>query len=530
MYRVDFRFAEGTLTSGWTYLIVGIYALILIALAVYGINFFYLTLRAPRARRKLVEQPLPDQLPIVTVQLPIYNEQLVAERVIDAAARLDWPRDRLEIQVLDDSTDVTCEIAAHAVARWQTAGVNIKHIHRAQRDGYKAGALSAGLAQARGEFMAIFDADFVPAPDFLRRTIGMFRDPAIGFVQARWDHLNRDTSLLTYLQALSLDGHFMIEQAARVGSGLVMNFNGTAGVWRCAAIVDAGDWSAGSLNEDMDLSYRAALRGWKPAYLPEVTVPCELVPSIIAYRRQQARWAQGSLRCARHLLPQIMRSRLSIAAKLEALLHLTGYSIQVLMLLISVIYPLLMMTHIPDGWRTALFWFGLGLTPMALAPALLIWAAQRSLRPDRSSAVREIGGLIALSTLWAGLVLNSTRALWRGLQSQPVVFERTPKSGLTAGRTKRRSIDRLPGDRLIFVEFALAIFNGYSAMLAWQAHNIGIFISAAIFAIGLTTVAGAVVWEMRGQWRPDRYAAREPARSLPEPVLSVASFDRPGNS
>ncbi len=493
--------------------VVGVYTLALVALAVYSTNYLYLTAVASRVNRGKADPPLPASLPIITVQLPIYNERFVAERIVDAAACLDWPRDRLEIQVLDDSTDATCEVAAQAVRRWQASGVNIHYIHRAHRQGYKAGALAAGLDQAMGSLIAVFDADFVPPPDFLRRTVGAFTDPQVGFVQARWDHLNRDTSLLTHLQSLSIDAHFIVEQLARSGKGYIMNFNGTAGVWRRAAIRDVGGWNIGSLTEDLDLSYRAELCGWKPMYLPDVTVPCELVASFSAYRKQQTRWAQGSIECARRLLPEIHRSRLPWPAKLQATLHLTGYLIQTLMLAASAIYPFLLLMPMARSWHVALFCIGILLTPATLAPTVLFIAAQRRLRPGQWR--REIPAILALSVLGAGMTLNSTRALWKGLRAQPAIFERTPKWGLVTGQPDRkRTLYRVAGDWLVVPEIALAGLNLGSAVIAWYIRNPGIFANASLLAIGLAVVAGSTIWEMRLQrWGQAREATSAISRT-----------------
>ena len=269
---------------------VTVYILTLSALGLYGLNFLYLTAIAGKNRRYLPKYFLDVPLPKVTVQLPIFNEYNVVERIINAAARLDWPSDLFEIQVLDDSTDATCDLARQAVAYWHARGVHIQHIHRKNREGYKSGALANGLLTSTGEFIAIFDADFIPEPDFLYKTIGAFSNPDVGCVQARWTHINGDSSLLTCLQRLGIDGHFMIEQFARAYAGFVMNFNGTGGVWSRTAIEDVGGWNFKSITEDLDLSYRSALKGWKMVYLPNVPVPSELVPSLLAYRRQQRRW------------------------------------------------------------------------------------------------------------------------------------------------------------------------------------------------------------------------------------------------
>ena len=288
-------------------LVLAIYYLVLGTLAVYGVHRLALVALYYRTRRRSNPSEIqPAHWPLVTVQLPIYNERYVVARLIDAVCALDYPPDRLEIQVLDDSTDETQQIAAARVARYRALGFDIHHLHRLDRNGFKAGALEAGFARARGELLAVFDADFVPQTDFLRRTVFHFADPRCGMVQARWDHINRGYSWLTRIQAIFLDGHFLIEHAARNRSGRFFNFNGTAGVWRRQAILDAGGWQHDTLTEDLDLSYRAQMAGWKFLFLPEVTVPAELPVDINAFKRQQYRWAKGSVQTARKLLRRIL--------------------------------------------------------------------------------------------------------------------------------------------------------------------------------------------------------------------------------
>ncbi|HET7787751.1 MAG TPA: cellulose synthase family protein, partial [Myxococcales bacterium] len=283
-------------------LFLATYFLVLVILSIYGSHRYVMAylyykykgnLPAPKARFETV--------PRVTIQLPVFNEMYVVERLIDAVARIEYPRDRLDIQVLDDSTDETQGIARAHVERLQREGVDIAYLHRDHRDGYKAGALQEGLKTARGELVAVFDADFVPAPDFLLRSVHFFTDEKIGMVQVRWDHLNRDCSHLTQAQAIFLDGHFVIEHTARNRSGRFFNFNGTAGVWRRAAIESAGGWQHDTLTEDLDLSYRAQLAGWRFVYLPHVVSPAEVPVEMNAFKSQQHRWAKGSIQTARKL-------------------------------------------------------------------------------------------------------------------------------------------------------------------------------------------------------------------------------------
>src|SRR3989449_2644652 len=283
---------------------------------------------APRRYRRATPEapPLPDPPPYVTVQLPLFNERYVAARLVRAVAALDYPADRLEIQVLDDSTDDTAEIVAGVVGELRAQGVRVAHCRRTVRTGFKAGALAEGLATARGEFIAIFDADFVPPRDFLRAALPHFTE-RVAVVQARWGHLNRSYSALTVAQALGMDGHFGVEQSARAGSGLLLNFNGTAGVWRKAAIIDAGGWQSDTLTEDLDLSYRAQLRGWRIVYRPGIVGPAELPVVITGFKSQQRRWAKGAIQTAVKLLPAIARAPFSLWTKYQAFIHLTYYMI-----------------------------------------------------------------------------------------------------------------------------------------------------------------------------------------------------------
>jgi len=301
------------------------YFFVLIVLAIYGWHRYYLVYLYMSNRDKVPTPGPPlDPVPIVTIQLPLYNEMYVADRLIGAVCRIDYPRDRLEIQVLDDSSDETRGIAELAVRRHAAQGIDIKYYHRADRAGYKAGALEAGLKVARGEFIAIFDADFMPTADFLTNLMPHFRNPQVGMVQARWGHINQDYSLLTKIQAILLDGHFILEHGGRNRGGRFFNFNGTAGVWRRTAIDSAGGWQHDTLTEDLDLSYRAQLAGWEFVFVPSLIAPAEVPVEMNAFKSQQQRWAKGSIQTCRKLLPRILRSNLPWGVKAEAFFHLTA--------------------------------------------------------------------------------------------------------------------------------------------------------------------------------------------------------------
>src|SRR6266516_1427355 len=301
------------------------YFFVLIVLAIYGWHRYYLVYLYMRNRDKepRADAP-PNPLPVVTIQLPLYNEMYVADRLIESVCAIAYSPALLEIQVLDDSTDETQSIAELAVRRYAVQGIDIKYYHRANRTGFKAGALEAGLKLARGEFIAIFDADFIPAPDFLDRLMPHFTDPQVGMVQARWGHINQDYTLLTKIQSILLDGHFVLEHGGRNRSGRFFNFNGTAGAWRRTAIDDAGGWPHDTLTEDLDLSYRAQLRGWRFVFVPELIAPAEVPVEMNAFKSQQHRWAKGSIQTCRKLLPTILRSNLPLSIKIEAFFHLTA--------------------------------------------------------------------------------------------------------------------------------------------------------------------------------------------------------------
>src|SRR5436190_1599307 len=314
------------------------YVTILAAVAMYGFHR-YVLLYLYLKHKKDAYQPLGtfEEMPRITVQLPMFNEEMVAERIIKATCQIDYPHDRLQIQVLDDSTDHSAEIAKRCVDQWRAKGYPIEYIHRDNRVGYKAGALAAGMKTATGKLIAIFDADFVPPRDILNNVVHYFTDKQVGMCQVRWDHLNRDASLLTKSQAIFLDGHFVIEHTARNRSGRFMHFNGTAGVWRRTTIDDSGGWQHDTLTEDLDLSYRAQLKGWQFVYLPQFSAPAELPPEIIGFKQQAHRWTKGSMQTGIKLLPRIMRSHLPARVKLEAFFHLTNTIVYPLMVVLTLL-------------------------------------------------------------------------------------------------------------------------------------------------------------------------------------------------
>ena len=454
------------------------YFTVLSVLAFYGLHRYRMVYLYHRYRKNHVAapQPLEDApaaagRPHVTIQLPVYNEQYVVERLIDAVAAMDYPRERLEIQVLDDSTDETVEIARAAVERHARAGLNIRHLHRADRTGYKAGALAAGLKQAQGEFIALFDADFLPPADFLRRTLPCFADPAVGMVQTRWTYINRNYSLLTEVQAILLDGHFVLEHGGRSRAGLFFNFNGTAGVWRRAAIEDAGGWEFDTLTEDTDLSYRAQIRGWKFLYLPEVECPSELPVDMNAFKTQQARWAKGLIQTAKKMLPRVFRARVPRRVKFEAFYHLTGSICYPLMVVLSALVLPAMIVRFYQGWWQML-WIDLPLFLVATASVSTFYlTAQRELYPQRWR--RTFFFLPLLMAVGIGLALRNARAVLEALWGVESPFVRTPKYSIEARREAWHTKVYRTADRnlLPWVELGLGGYFVWATLYALFNEN-----------------------------------------------------------
>lgn len=457
----------------------------------------------------------PEHYPVVTSQIPVYNEADVVRRVIDHVAQMDYPPGRHEVQVLDDSTDLTCRLIDDAIEEWRSRGVDIKVARRSNRQGYKAGALANGLGQARGEFVAVFDADFVPPRDFLRKAVPLLAaDDGLACIQGRWEHLNRNQSWLTSAQAMGIDGHFAIEQGARAWNGLMMNFNGTAGVWRRAAIDDpsVGGWSGDTLTEDLDLSYRAQLAGWRLDYCLDMPCPAELPPTIAALKSQQRRWAQGSIQVACKLLPRIWCSRSTLGAKLEASLHLTHYSVALWMLMLAIVArPLLLVL---DGGRVfATQWFvgaWVVILLSAIAPSLTYTYARYSL-DGYWMGWRTIPSMLILG---CGLCASNALAVLRGLWRRGGEFVRTPKSG-SDGRTARHSSYSVAQSHLWVVEILLGLYSVASFLVYFRAEQRAFSLFLLIYAVGFLVVG----WMSRPQ-RPSAPAAMQ--QTVFQPSSSTA--------
>ncbi len=465
-----------------TDMLATLYALAIVVLTIYGGNLLWMAATyADRDRLRSGLPPPPDALPDppdhwpdVTVQLPVYNEPRVVERLIDACAHLDYPRRKFEIQVLDDSTDDTPQRAARRVEYWQQRGIDIVHVRRPHREGYKAGALQNGLRMARGDFIAIFDADFVPRPDFLRRTIPeLVGNEALGLLQARWGHLNDSASWLTRLQTIGLDMHFAIEQRVRAATGCFLTFNGTAGVWRRSCIESAGGWHGDTIAEDLDLSYRAQLAGWTFRYLDDVAVPAELPVTIGALRAQQFRWAKGSVEAALKLLPTLWRSAVSRGVKLQGTVHLTAHLVYPFVLLAALIHaPLLLANAAGAGPGEVFFaWMALGLTGFAgftLAQVL----AQRHLYVNWGHRARIIPAFM-VGTI--GLSLNNTRAVLEALVGRESAFIRTPKFGSSPHRRSRTPLPVAAWFEIGLFAYCLAGLAALVAVGEWAAVPFQLF-------------------------------------------------------
>lgn len=410
-----------------------LYAAVMMILTIFGINLLWMSLVAVRhqgskldSNKAFPPKNLSKEMPNVTIQIPLYNEIVVAKRVIDACASITYPSHRLQIQVLDDSTDETTSITQEAVSKWKARGINIECIRRVERKGFKAGALAHGLESASGELIAVFDADFVPPNDFLLSLVHKMDDPNLGMIQVRWSHLNANASLLTQIQAWSLDMHFVIEHVARNATGCFINFNGTAGLWKRRCIEESGGWHADTLAEDLDLSYRAQLKGWKFEYVNELESPAELPETLSALRVQQSRWTKGTAETARKLLRTLWHATLPLKTKLQGTIHLTSHIAYPCLIVAALLHPLVLMQQEtgtgPGDIYFGLMGFGLfGLLGFFLAQIL----AQHKLYPGLWKHIRTFPIFLAGSM---SLAICNTRALWGAVRKFPTPFERTPKA------------------------------------------------------------------------------------------------------
>jgi cellulose synthase/poly-beta-1,6-N-acetylglucosamine synthase-like glycosyltransferase len=492
------------------------YFAILILLSFFGLHRYEMIRAYYKNRNKLPVQPPQqfEQLPPVTIQLPLYNERLVVERLVDQIVKLDYPKHLLQIQVLDDSTDETHPFTERLVAEYRAMGHPIEYLHRTNRHGFKAGALQEGLTTATGEIVAVFDADFVVPPDFLRRTIHYFADPKVGVVQTRWTYLNQHYNTLTEVQTILLDGHFVLEHVARAGGGLFFNFNGTAGLLRKSMIEDAGGWQHDTLTEDSDLSYRAQLKGWRFVYCPEVECPSELPFDLHGFQVQQTRWSKGLTQCAIKLLPMILRSNQPWRVKLEAICHLTPNISYPLMLIMSALMLPVMIVRFYMGWMQMLFVD----MPLIVASFWSISAfylvAQKELRPmGWKRAIRYMPALMAAGV---ALTLSNAKAVMEALVGYQTAFARTPKYAVgdkkvVIANVKYKSrIGLLP-----YVEMAAGSWFLFMMYYAVESYNFLALPFLSLFVGGYFWAAGSKLWfdyQQRVAWHKQRQLALEAAR------------------
>jgi cellulose synthase/poly-beta-1,6-N-acetylglucosamine synthase-like glycosyltransferase len=512
---LDQTFRDLYSPNGFDLMLLVPYFIVMGILAAYGLHRYALVFMYYRNRKNRTVEAAGrfTELPCITVQLPIYNEQYVVDRLVEAICKLDYPREKLDIQVLDDSTDETVNIASAVVERYAALGRPITYIHRSNREGFKAGALANGLLTAKGELVAIFDADFVPQEDWLLRVVHYFSDPEIGMVQTRWTHLNRDYSFLTEVEAILLDGHFVLEHGGRSRSGVFFNFNGTAGIWRRQAIEDAGGWQHDTLTEDTDLSYRAQLKGWKFKYVQDVECPAELPIEMTAFKVQQARWAKGLVQTGKKVLPMIFRSKVPLRVKIEAWYHLTANISYPLMIVFSTLLMPAMIIRSFGGWFQMLV---IDL-PLFMASTFSISSfylvSQKELFPQRW--YRTFLFLPFLMSFGIGLTLTNTRAVLEALFGVKSSFKRTPKYRVQSkadkalGQKYRRRLGLVPWlELLVGIYFALMCWYAFSSGNYWTIPFLLLFV-IGYWCTGLMSL-------LQGRW--DRRSPKREAHTKPFPV------------
>lgn len=427
---------------------------VLFAFGIHGLVLLYFYKKT--SKKKAITPAMPDEMPMVTIQLPLFNEYYVVERLIRSVCAIKYPKDKLEIQVLDDSTDDSVALSQAMVKEYADKGFDIKYIHRTDRTGYKAGALKNGLITAKGEFVAIFDADFVPNEDFLLKTVPHFANPKLGLVQTRWEHLNEDHSFITKAQALALDSHFVLEQQSRNKAGFFIGFNGTAGIWRKETIFDAGNWHADTLAEDLDLSYRAQLKGWKFLYLNDVTSPAELPTDINALKTQQFRWTKGYVETALKVLPSVMKAKLSWKVKAECFIHLTANFVFPFIILVAMLnLPILLIKNYFSGYDT--FYSMMSIFVLASVASFLFYTyAQKAIHLDWRKRLLMFPLFMAGSM---GLAINNSKAVFEAVMRKKTGFVRTAKAGdVPNSDLKKKYAQKKKVSPVIFVELLFAAY------------------------------------------------------------------------
>ena len=485
------------------------YFVVLFGLSLYGLHRYAIVWLFFKNRRNK-PQPVAmfEKLPRVTVQLPIFNEMYVVERLLESVAALDYPRELLQVQVLDDSTDETTELAAKSVAALRGKGLDIELIHRSDRTGFKAGALENGLTTCKGDFVLILDADFVPAPEMLQKTIHFFTDEKVGMIQTRWGHLNRTYSILTRVQAMFLDGHLLLEQTARSRSGRFFNFNGTAGLWRKSCIQNAGGWQHDTLTEDLDLSYRAQLKGWRFVFLADLVTPAELPVDMNGFKSQQHRWTKGSIQTCMKLLPSVWRADLPLLIKVEATAHLTSnYAYLLLFFLCLLLHPTIGGAH--SFWRTLLLDVPIFISA-SLPAAVFYLCTQRELHPK--TWMKDMLLLPALIALGIGLAVNNARAVLEAMLGKQSEFTRTPKYGIERRTQSWKQSRYIPlKSALPFIELGFAAYFSYFLFFA-VAHQQWLSVPfLVLFQCGFSYVALCSL----AQWIPAlRFPGRDTGAAL----------------
>lgn len=469
--------------------VIILYSISLLFIFMFSIGQLNLTwhyIRAKKEEVKAINQL--DELPFVTVQLPIFNEKYVVDRLIDAVAKFDYPKDKLEIQVLDDSTDETVLMTAQLIEKYKLQGLDIVQIRRPERKGFKAGALQYGLEISKGDYLAIFDADFLPLPDFLLKTIPIFEEN-IGVVQTRWGHINRDYSLLTELQAFGLDAHFSIEQRGRNHANSFINFNGTGGVWRKQCIIDAGGWSADTLTEDLDLSYRAQLKGWDFKYLEDCVAPAELPVIMSAVKSQQYRWNKGAAETARKNFGKVLRSKLSIGSKFHALFHLFNSSVFVCLLITSLLSIPMLYIKEANPKLELLFDIGSIFLLGFFSITFFYWVASKQMFPDRTAA-KFIKIYPAFLTVSMGLSLHNGLAVLEGLFGFKSAFIRTPKFNIKdkSDRWEENTYIKPKINFLTILEAVLSMYFIFGIASGIYLNDWGLMIFHVMLALGFAMV------------------------------------------
>jgi cellulose synthase/poly-beta-1,6-N-acetylglucosamine synthase-like glycosyltransferase len=476
---------------------------VLIILSVYGLHRYEMIREYFKTKHKIPTEPASrfTELPRITIQLPLFNERFVVDRLVEGICKIDYPKDKLQIQILDDSTDETHAYASGLVADYQSNGYPIEYIHRTNRHGYKAGALQEGMERATGEFIAIFDADFVPPTDFLMKTIHFFTEEKVGMVQTRWGYLNRHENVLTEVQAMLLDGHFVLEHCARSGSGLFFNFNGTAGVWRRSAIDEAGGWEHDTLTEDSDLSYRAQLAGWKFVYVPSIECPSELPADTYGFQVQQSRWAKGLTQVAMKLLTRIMKSDIPLRAKAEAFFHLTpNISYPLMIIMSALMLPVMIVRFYMGPWQMLMLDLPLMAASFWSISAFYV-VAQRELFPKTWK--RSFFFLPALMAAGVALTLINAKAVLEALFGYQTAFARTPKMGDVSAAAKLRIEGEKPkalryrrrSGWLPVCELAMGSFFMWMILYAIDTYNFLAVPFLLLFVGGYYWAGFSTLWE-----------------------------------